>query len=75
MFYKLGQYRDKWCHEVKLDKSKVLIFNKTGRLYTTSCTYNGRKLGYIIENKYLGLTLCTSGIFPPALSELYKKAL
>ena len=41
---KLEQYCDEWCPEVNLDKSKVLIFNKTGKLYTTSFTYKGRKL-------------------------------
>ena len=72
---KLEQYCDEWCLEVNLDKSKVLIFNKTGKLYTTSFTYKGRKLECVKEYKYLGVTFCASGIFSSASSELYKKAL
>ena len=63
---KLEQYCNEWCLEVNFYKSKVLIFIKTGKLYTTSFTYKGRKVECVKEYKYFGVTFCASGIFSSA---------
>lgn len=72
---KLEEYCDQWCLEVNLDKSKVLIFNKSGKLLNTDFVYKGKNLECVREYTYLGVTFCISGAFSTAASELYKKAL
>ena len=72
---KLENYCTDWCLDVNLDKTKVLIFNKAGKLYNYEFKYNGKTLENVREYKYLGVIFCISGSFSVASSELYKKAL
>ena len=72
---KLENYCTDWCLDVNLDKTKVLIFNKAGKLYNYEFKYNGETLENVREYKYLGVIFCISGSFSVASSELYKKAL
>ena len=72
---KLEKYCDDWCIEVNLVKSKVMIFNKAGKLYNCDFTYKGMSLDCVREYKYLGVLFSLSGSFSLASSELYKKGL
>ena len=38
---KLESYCADWCLEVNLDKTKILVFNKTGKLYKHEFKFNG----------------------------------
>ena len=72
---KLENYCADWCLDVNLDKTKVLVFNKAGKLYKHEFKFNGKTVESVREYKYLGVTFCISGSFSVASSELYKKAL
>lgn len=72
---KLEKYCDDWCLEVNLNKSKIMVFSKSGKLYNNDFFFKGNKLECVREYKYLGVTFCISGTFSVASKELYKKAL
>ena len=72
---KLEKYYDDWCLEVNLVKSKIIVFNKAGKIYNLEFTYKGKKLDCVREYKYLGVHFSISGSFSLASSELYKKGL
>ena len=57
---KLEKYCDDWCIEVNLVKSKIIVFNKAGKLYNLEFTYKGRNLDCVREYKYLGVHLSIS---------------
>jgi uncharacterized protein YpiB (UPF0302 family) len=72
---KLGAYCSKWGLEVNIDKTKILIFNKSGRLLN--------KYNFFIDNKpvtkttsykYLGIIFCASGTFSHAVEHLSEQA-
>ena len=72
---KLEHYCADWCLDVNLDKTKVLIFNKAGKLYKHEFKFNCKTVESVREYKYLGVTFSISGSFSVASAELYKKAL
>ena len=72
---KLEHYCADWCLDVNLDKTKVLVFNKAGKLYKHEFKFNCETVESVREYKYLGVTFSISGSFSAASSELYKKAL
>lgn len=71
----LKLYCDKWNLEVNIDKSKIIIFNKSGKvLKGYSFFYNNQSLGLVNQYKYLGIILKPSGSFVEAINHLSKKA-
>ena len=72
---KLNIYCGQWGLELNIKKTKVLIFNNTGRLKSTSFTFNGTKLENVKNYTYLGINFSASGSFTDAKKELYKKGL
>ena len=70
---KLEKYCEDWCIEVNLDKSKVMVFNKAGKLYNSQFIYKGKRMDCVREYKHLGVHFGISGSFSLASSELYKK--
>ena len=70
---KLEKYCEDWCIEVNLVKSKVMVFNKAGKLYNFQFIYKGKRMDCVREYKYLGVHFGISGSFSLASSELYKK--
>ena len=72
---KLEKYCLDWCLRVNLKKSKVVIFNKAGRLIKNNFKFNNSCLECVSNYKYLGIHLSASGSFSLAKNELYKKAL
>ena len=71
----LGKFCDDWCLTVNTQKSKIMVFNNTGRLLNVQFKLNNIVLECVHRYKYLGLTFCSSGSFMYAQEELYNKAL
>ena len=71
----LGKYCDDWCLTVNPTKTKVLIFNKAGRLIQNKFIYKEYILDCVQHYKYLGVYFSASGTFSFAQNELYKKGL
>ena len=57
------------------DKTKCMIFNKTGRLLRTPFYYNGEKLENVRRFKYLGFMITQSGETKSGLEDLRDRAL
>ena len=70
---------EKYCNENELtlntDKTKCMIFNKTGKLLRTSFYYNNLKLENVNKFKYLGFLLTPSGEIKSGLHDLRDRAL
>lgn len=72
---RLQNYCDKWDLTVNLDKTNIMIFNKSGRVlkgYTFK--YNNHEVEIIDNYKYLGIIFKPSGSFTEAIKQLGKKA-
>ena len=70
----LSQYCKSWCLHVNYDKSKVMIFNKPGRLYGNYNFYiNDIRREVVREYKYLGIVCSINGKFLAALSDLMNR--
>ena len=73
---KLESYGEKVGLTVNLDKTKVMIFNNSGKsLNNYSFKYGTNKLKNAKSYRYLGLTLCPYGNFTLARQELKKASL
>ena len=70
---------EKYCEENELtlntDKTKCMIFNKTGRLLRTKFHFNRIPLENVREFKYLGFMLTPSGEINSGLQDLRDRAL
>ena len=72
---KLYTYCEKWNLAVNLDKTNVMVFNKSGRILNTySFKFNDQVIELTSEYKYLGILFKPSGIFTNAINLLGKKA-
>ena len=71
----------KYCHEwgltINLRKTKIIIFNKSGRTLATKnpIILDGKPIESTSSYCYLGIVFVPSGKFKVAISELKKKAL
>jgi exonuclease III len=61
--------------EINCNKSKIMIFNKAGKLIPTTFSIGNNQLELTKEYKYLGIILTPSGSFSTAKEQLYKKSL
>ena len=72
---RLYMYCNKWKIEVSTVKTKILIFNTSGKLLKGyRFYYNGKVLEQVREFKYLGTTFSASGNFSCAKEKLRKQA-
>ena len=72
----LAKYCDEWCLQLNPSKTKVLVFNKAGRLIKNhKFTFSEHDIECVQHCKYLGIYVSASGNFSFAQSELYKKSL
>ena len=70
----LHHYCNKWDLRVNIDKTKVIIFNKSGRLFkNVHFKYYGNSIECVNEFKYLGILFKPSGSFSAAVDLLCKK--
>lgn len=72
---RLEQYCSKWCLKINTEKTKILIFNKAGRLYNLNFNFQNKPLTCVRTYRYLGLIFSASGTFSYAKEDLYQRAL
>lgn len=73
---KLNAYCKKWDLSVNIQKTKVMIFNKSGRvLKRYNFVYEEKSIELTSEYKYLGIIFKPSGSFKEAANQLSKKAI
>jgi hypothetical protein len=72
---KLDNYCKKWNLTVNVNKTKILIFNVTGKLLKMPFTLSGKSLECVQNYKYLGVYFTASGSFTMNHEESYKKSL
>ena len=71
---KLNSYCQKWKLTVNTEKTKIMIFNKGGRIIKKSnFLYNNSPLEIVKNYKYLGLVFDCSGNFNQAIHNLNEK--
>ena len=72
---KLSKYCLKWKLYVNIAKTKVMIFNKSGRLLSKySFKFDTHDIQLCQEYSYLGIVFTPSGSFTKAINLLYEKA-
>ena len=72
----LGGYSDNWKLKVNIEKTKVIIFNKRGRLIKDeNISYKGSLIESVKYYKYLGLLLDSNGKFNSTINDLAEKGL
>jgi hypothetical protein len=71
---KLSTYCRDWSLTVNTDKTKIVVFNKKGKLLQQNLSLGGSSLESVISYTYLGITLHASGHFHNAISSLSEKA-
>ena len=70
----LKSYCDKWNLEVNINKTMIMIFNKSGRiLKNVPLFYDNQVSSHVNQYKYLGIILKPSGSFNEAINNLSKK--
>ena len=75
MLNSLLQFCQRWNLKVNVAKTKVIIFNKSGKLLKGfSFTYDGQTVEIVSEYKYLGIIFKPSCSFSEATNYLCKKA-
>ena len=73
---KLKLYCEKWHLTVNTEKTKVLIFNKNGRLLKNYILKFGEEIFEKVKKYcYLGIIFCVSGSFKQAVHSLIDKAI
>ena len=66
----LQKYCDSWNLKINIEKTKILIFNKSGKLLKNDKFFiNGILLENVQEYKYLGILMRASGTFTNALMQ------
>jgi uncharacterized protein YmfQ (DUF2313 family) len=73
----LYQHTTKWNVTVNVDKTKIVVFRKSGRIKQNSCRKYDNEVIDIVDNfNYLGITLNFNGSFNKTqnvLASQYKK--
>ena len=73
---KLKSYCEKWHLTVNTEKTKVLIFNKNGKLLKNhSFNFGADRIELVKDYCYLGIIFCASGSFKQAINSLLDKAM
>ena len=77
MIDRLHQYCSEWGLSVNMDKTAVMVFNRSGRLLKESLgfTYGNTTIPSARSYCYLGITFSLSGTFLPAQQHLRQKGL
>ena len=71
----LNEYCTEWCLSVNISKTKVIIFNKTGKLVQDIFHIENQAIECVTSYKYLGIMLQASGKFTQARKMIYNKAI
>ena len=70
----LSKFCKDWCLDVNVEKTKILIFNKTGRLCNESFDFDNAQLECVQHYRYLGVYFSASGVFSYGIDDIYQKA-
>ena len=62
---------DLWCLDINIDKTKAVIFNKSGKILQYNFCFNENSIENVQTYKYLGVLFSASGTFSHAKSDLY----
>ncbi len=71
---KLFQYCEQWKLNVNSDKSKIMIFDKSGRAYKDTFSLGPIILENVKDYTYLGINFTINGTFNKAINTLDQKA-
>ena len=71
----LYSYSEKWKLNINTKKTKLMVFNKSGRKIEINCTFGKDKIPVVNAFTYLGTTLTSSGSFTPNQENLYNKGI
>ena len=63
-----------WHLRVNLNKTKIIVFNKNGKLYNSSFYYNGELVEVVRSYTYLGIVFTCCGSFTQAIEHLKQQA-
>ena len=74
MLIELAVYTDENALTINTDKTKAMIFNKTGRLLKRNFKFRNTNIETVREYKYLGFILVPSGSFVSGLQDLKARA-
>lgn len=72
---KLWKFADDWHMHINCEKTKIVVFNKSGRLKKINITVNSTPLECVQKYTYLGTTFSASGTFCYAKENIYKKGM
>ena len=72
---KLQEYCGIWCLDINIDKTKIIIFNKNGKIFPFKFYYNEKEIEIVQNYKYLGAVVSSTGSFAKARTHLYNRAL
>ena len=72
---KLENYCELWCLDIYIDKTKSIVFNKSGRVLPYSFHINGNCIENVKTYKCLGIIFSASGTFTHAKVDLYNRGL
>ena len=71
---RLGHYTKVWKLSVNLKKTKIMVFNKLGRIFDLRIPFEGKVIEPCSRYDYLGTTFTPSGSFSLGRKTVYKKA-
>ena len=71
---KIKEFSDKWLLNINTEKTKVMIFNKSGKLLKDKFTLGNVHLQNVNSYTYLGLMFVPNGSFNQAIETLCRKA-
>ena len=71
---RLGHYTKIWKLFVNLKKTKIMVFNKVGRIFDLRIPFEGKVIEPCSRYDYLGTTFTPSGSFSLGRKTLHKKA-
>ena len=70
---KTMEFCEKWQLKINCDKTKIMIFNKAGKLIKEKFTLANESLENAKSYTYLGFVFVPSGSFNPAMDTLYAR--
>jgi hypothetical protein len=71
----LNDYCEEWCLGINPKKTKVIIFNKSGKLLKYNFHIGTNTIDCTKNYKYLGITMENSGNFTEARKQLFQTAI
>ena len=72
---KLEAYCWRWRLTVNITKTKVLVFNKGGKMNPITINFGTNKLENVKQYEYLGILFTNSGSMVPAMEQQYRKGM